>query len=761
MTMGVQQHVRKNVIFAWVISYIAVLIVPLLFSVFFYMGTRKTLENQISKANDLLLSQIQLVIESQVADAQRLATEIMWNDKVQDLVYSNKYERNDYRYDLYAIMQNLKQYAIAYGGVANFYLYWQQGQLVIQPDVYKSLQHSYDDLYAGSNISVTQWEQLLRSNQLQQFVAIEGLGYDKDQAQLLYIHSFPPNGDEEAVTSVAVGMRADALVEMIGKIEQFNNGEVLLLNEKGEVLLSLGKDDGDFVDLPANLTADRGSFLGTFSGKRSQYSYIKSTRSKLTYMTIVPENVVWKDAINVRNLIYINVSLSLLGGILLTLYLVRRNYKPIGRLVYEKQLIQDRMQRQLKQLRGNFISRLLKGRIDTRFSIEDRLRTFQMELVTERFGVMLIYLNKNEPFMERIESIDMQDRWRFLQFIVSNVVEDAVNRENRGYVAEVDDMLACLVNVREEGEQGMAMQFLREAAEEVRTFLKREFKIELVISIGGIKSGLEEIPIAYSEALDAMEYKLVISDDDIIVYEDLHGLSSSPNPRSFYYPIHIERQLINHVKVGETKKALDVINGIMDKNFGEHTLSVPVARCLMFGLVSTLMKTMNEIEEIDEAFETRYPGALQRILACETVADIHQRISEIVEDLCQFTAMKYKSILQRRSDNEHKKLIDDVKHYIQANFRNYDLNVTKLGEAFGLKATYLSKLFKDMTGIGLLDYINATRMEEAKHLLAGEKRPLQEVAEQCGFLDLNTFIRIFKKHEGLTPGKYKGLHESD
>ncbi|WP_168735629.1 helix-turn-helix domain-containing protein [Cohnella fermenti] len=755
------QQVRKNVILVWIISYMAVLIVPLLFSVFFYIGTQRTLEAQIRKANDLLLNEIQLVIDMQVADAKRLATEIMWNDKVQDLIYSNKYERNDYRYDLYAIMQDLNQYATAYSSVAGFYLYWQQGKMVVRPDVYKSIGLSYEDLYAGSSISQTRWEQLLQSKQLQQFVAVTGLGYGGDEAQLLYIHSFPPSGDEEASTSIAVSMRADALLEMIGKIEQFNNGDVLLLNENGEVLLSLGQSDGGTIALPPGLTVDRGSFRGTFLGKSSQFSYIKSASSKLTYLTIVPENVMWEEAVNVRNLIYMDVSLSLLGGLLLTLYLVRRNYRPVRQLVFEKQRIQDKMQRQTTQLRSNFISRLLKGRIDTSTSIEDSLQAFQMELASERFGVLLIYLNKNEPFMQRIDDIDMQDRWKFLQFIVSNVVEEVVNRVNRGYVAEVDDMLACLVNLPESGDPSAAMQSLREAAEEVRTFLKREFKVELIISIGGIKSTLAEIPLAYSEALDAMEYKLIIDDDDIIVYEDLHGSAASPNPGGYYYPIQIEQKLINHVKVGETKQALDVIDSIMEKNFGEHTLTVPIARCLMFELVSTLMKTMNEIEEIEEAFEVRYPRALQNILACETVADIRRIISEVVEDLCQFTAMQYKTIRQRKNDNEHRKLIANVQQHIQSNYRDYDLNVTKLGDTFGLKATYLSKLFRDITGVGLLDYINVTRLEQVKKLLTDDKKPLQEVAEQCGFQDLNTFIRIFKKHEGLTPGKYKGLHSND
>lgn len=32
---------------------------------------------------------------------------------------------------------------------------------------------------------------------------------------------------------------------------------------------------------------------------------------------------------------------------------------------------------------------------------------------------------------------------------------------------------------------------------------------------------------------------------------------------------------------------------------------------------------------------------------------------------------------------------------------------------------------------------------------------MQEVSELVGFLNSNSFIRVFKKYEGITPGQYK------
>lgn len=66
---------------------------------------------------------------------------------------------------------------------------------------------------------------------------------------------------------------------------------------------------------------------------------------------------------------------------------------------------------------------------------------------------------------------------------------------------------------------------------------------------------------------------------------------------------------------------------------------------------------------------------------------------------------------------------------------------------------YLSTLFKKQTGESLLKFISQVRVEAAKSLLE-EGKSVSEVAEMVGFRDVSTFIRVFKKQTGLTPGQF-------
>lgn len=65
------------------------------------------------------------------------------------------------------------------------------------------------------------------------------------------------------------------------------------------------------------------------------------------------------------------------------------------------------------------------------------------------------------------------------------------------------------------------------------------------------------------------------------------------------------------------------------------------------------------------------------------------------------------------------------------------------------------KWFKEQFGITPLDYINRERVKLAKQLLQQQNAALKAVSDQCGFSDVNYFIRVFRKTEGITPHHYR------
>ena len=95
--------------------------------------------------------------------------------------------------------------------------------------------------------------------------------------------------------------------------------------------------------------------------------------------------------------------------------------------------------------------------------------------------------------------------------------------------------------------------------------------------------------------------------------------------------------------------------------------------------------------------------------------------------------------------------------FIEGNYSNYDLSVSMVADKYNMNIVNLSKYFKKHYGIGMLDYIHKLRIEKAKLLIKDEKLSIKDVGEKVGYYNSAAFIRVFKKYEGITPGKHKEI----
>ena len=107
-------------------------------------------------------------------------------------------------------------------------------------------------------------------------------------------------------------------------------------------------------------------------------------------------------------------------------------------------------------------------------------------------------------------------------------------------------------------------------------------------------------------------------------------------------------------------------------------------------------------------------------------------------------------------ENRSIRLIQDIQQYIREHLSE-DLSLTKLGEHAHLNPTYLSRLYKQITGKGISDDILEARIEKAKTLLEEGDRKIHEIAEDIGYHSGIAFTRFFKKNMNITPQEYRDM----
>lgn len=103
-------------------------------------------------------------------------------------------------------------------------------------------------------------------------------------------------------------------------------------------------------------------------------------------------------------------------------------------------------------------------------------------------------------------------------------------------------------------------------------------------------------------------------------------------------------------------------------------------------------------------------------------------------------------------DITENKKINEILLYINENLTE-DLSLERLAARFYTSKYYLSRQFKQFTGLSLYQYIMKKRLIVSRDLLRGGNS-VMDACFQCGFGDYSNFLKAFKREFGKTPSKY-------
>lgn len=154
-----------------------------------------------------------------------------------------------------------------------------------------------------------------------------------------------------------------------------------------------------------------------------------------------------------------------------------------------------------------------------------------------------------------------------------------------------------------------------------------------------------------------------------------------------------------------------------------------------------------------------------------TNPDVEQKFREVFDLCCQNTFssiaranVKFFEILcyffsKIESNNKKLKfaksqLVEKAQTYIEENYFK-DLTVDKIARHILFNKSYLSKVFKNVCKISLIEYLINFRLEKAMDMLINTNISADAISEKVGFKDYANFYRHFKKKVGCSPKVYR------
>ncbi|MGN1059519.1 MAG: helix-turn-helix transcriptional regulator, partial [Clostridia bacterium] len=105
-------------------------------------------------------------------------------------------------------------------------------------------------------------------------------------------------------------------------------------------------------------------------------------------------------------------------------------------------------------------------------------------------------------------------------------------------------------------------------------------------------------------------------------------------------------------------------------------------------------------------------------------------------------------------------IVSAAEDYVKKHLKDR-LTVSEIAGAIPVSETYLSVLFKKVTGESLNHFINTQKLELARDYILSGRYTFTQIAQLLGYNNVHYFSQSFKRYLGMTPSAYAKLHKGE
>ena len=252
--------------------------------------------------------------------------------------------------------------------------------------------------------------------------------------------------------------------------------------------------------------------------------------------------------------------------------------------------------------------------------------------------------------------------------------------------------------------------------------------------VGGFY-GITELSSSYNQAKIALDFQLTKGVEGIAFYDQL-DFSEQANS-SHYFSIYVSQLRTIHAPADWA----DCAKKLLAAGIVQSDIAATVQRAVFCKRALMALEQLPE-EHLQMIGKEYFPAP--ETLSCEEIA---QRLEKIFYRLYSTT------ITQRNSYNQD--IAADIKQYIDNHYTESNLSLGELADHFEISSSKMSILFKSAIGETFVAYLSAKRIAQAKALLAYPDLSIEEIGKMCGFENVHSFRRVFKKIAQIPPSDYR------
>lgn len=714
---------NKSVLYTWALEFAVLLALMVCMCLVLTLSARNKMLGEYQQITELQQEKIEAELTNSFSQLRARSIELAGNGAVQSFSYLSAPGTPD-NYTVYMIQNLLNTSANNGLAVNETYLYFKNIEKAVTKETVYEKSGLLLRLFGQDDAQTQQlFYEMTEKASLNRVTLYDG----PDGLQVYMSTNVPVLGTARAAVIQQLDLKA--LRETIASQARLSEAVTLLMAGDGTVICQ----NGD-AQAAQQLAAQYGQLDG--SGRQTVGGQTYWVRSQPLDMedwvlaTMVPMQVISRKSDWVWKQSLVFLAVFLLVGVLLSVYLVRRNYRPVQQIVRT-------LDPEHGAAHGNEYDQIGVAFSAARSELED------LKLMQQKQQVAL-----RREWLENVMQYDMA--------LADEDAESALNQlgirpsgewfvllalqDGGGIGAE--EMLGLLLPL-DSGQEivpvyphGKAMLCLFASTQQGAASLADATvavlrQSGLDVQQGTVQRGFSHLHLEFLAMCSRLEQEQAAPTGE----PRLARRILLPDDGS------IARQVFS----GQGEAACRALADVVALNFEGKRFSVHLGRMLYTEVLVQLLNAVPEggsCEEVQRAV-IESSRALQKAVS-------QTEMQELMQTLLLAVAAHYPSAPKERQAD----LLTRIMQCLQAHFTEHDFNVSRMADMLGVSVAYLSKYFKEHTGVNLLGYLNGIRIDYAKKLMMEEHLTVTAAADRAGFENTNTFIRLFKKYVGDTPGNY-------
>jgi YesN/AraC family two-component response regulator len=403
----------------------------------------------------------------------------------------------------------------------------------------------------------------------------------------------------------------------------------------------------------------------------------------------------------------------------------------------------DTVNRHLKEINDNTI--LLKQKV-----IEDLLTGVQINTSREKLDSLHIKIKNtnNVVCLFEVDDYKLQED-RYDSEILAKIDNSIANIFSQKIIEYNTGEVLCLSKGRYvliasfEGEHSASVMFqkLNQLINDIKYSLSELLNISVTVGVSAFSDGLENIPSLYQQAVQAVKFRLIWGKGKTINQQDIINITNTAqiNISSF------KKEIIAAIESLDTTGAQSILSNLKQYIVELNPSKINVVYSLYIEIIYYILnyligKDLQPDDILDQELDFYH-----KINEYETIDEINRFLEGIL--------LKIIEELKQKNENIPLKL-KKAREYIRAHYHE-NISLKSVAEYLYVSEAYISRLFTKEMGESFINYVTHLRIEKAKELLKNSDLSINEISERVGYYNQEHFSRVFKKHEGCSPNKYR------